>query len=274
MPARPAPRGARPLVLQVVRGSNKKGATGHTACSKANTRPCARRPASQRDKECSKTLSLRDGACNVALDAEESFGNAQGSQNGQTLDFPLQLGKGTLNPPNSSRNKKRINNYKYPFIFMREEVFKQEVFIEEKKIVQYHARATSSARRQAIGATGCARQQQDRHHRPCGTRGKAGTRLGARCPASQHNKVRATAFSPRDGVCNAALDAAAAWGDTQGSQNGQKLDSPLQLGKGTLNPKPNSSRNKKRINLLIDSPFMPWILGFMASNNDKGKEIE
>ncbi|MCD7465746.1 hypothetical protein HAX54_001844, partial [Datura stramonium] len=65
----------------------------------------------------------------------------------------------------------------------KKECTKQE--LKRKKIVQCHARATISARRQAIGDTGCARQQQTGATGRA-TRSKAGKRPSARrlCPSA------------------------------------------------------------------------------------------
>ncbi|MCD9645662.1 hypothetical protein HAX54_034724, partial [Datura stramonium] len=62
------------------------------------------------------------------------------------------------------------------------------------------------------------------------------TMAGGQQALSQHNKARATALSPGDGACNAALDATVAGGDATSVSNGPKMDLPLQLGKGTLSP--------------------------------------
>ncbi|MCD7463885.1 hypothetical protein HAX54_051646 [Datura stramonium] len=65
------------------------------------------------------------------------------------------------------------------------------------------------------------------------------------------DKARAAALLQCVGRCAAALDVEAAWGYAARSFQLQKLDLPLQYGKGTLNPKSNSSRNKQSINLLL-----------------------
>ncbi|MCD7452242.1 hypothetical protein HAX54_016007 [Datura stramonium] len=63
----------------------------------------------------------------------------------------------------------------------------------------------------------------------------------------------AAALSPRDGACDAALDAAAVGGDAEKRLQSPKMDLPLQLGKGTLSPKSNSSRNKENKSTIINT---------------------
>ncbi|MCD9640708.1 hypothetical protein HAX54_026184 [Datura stramonium] len=116
-------------------------------------------------------------------------------------------------------------------------------------MVHFHARGTRpSAQQQAWRGS-------IMHAMPCTTLSEGGTRPDARHLAplrvGRHDVAhlervgrRATAHSPSNKACDVALDVAATRGDAQGSQNGQKLDLLIQLGKGTSSP--SHQRNSRR----------------------------
>ncbi|MCE3052140.1 hypothetical protein HAX54_051662, partial [Datura stramonium] len=85
-----------------------------------------------------------------------------------------------------------------------------------------------------------------------GARRPAPLRLG-RCDTGNLQRVgrRATAHSPSNKACDAVLGQNFDKGDASRRFPTPKMDLPLQLGKETLNPKSNSSRNKEIINLLL-----------------------